>query len=178
MCNAVPLRKRQASFMWAQLLGQDGRAKLGTSMGKIPKGIEGLRNQLREVGLRATGPRMAVLRYLAQVGAPVSHAQVYEKVAAAGIDRATVYRNLVDLADAGLLRRSDLGDHVWRFELVHVAGSQTVHPHFVCTDCGTVACLPQESVELHAVRDAPKALRRQGLEIQVRGQCDACSGGA
>jgi Fur family transcriptional regulator, ferric uptake regulator len=121
---------------------------------------------------------MAVLRYLAHVGTPVTHAQVYAQVAEMGIDRATVYRNLIDLAEVGLLRRSDLGDHVWRFELARAhPGPQTVHPHFVCTDCGTVACLPLESVELRAVRNAPKALRRKGLEVQVRGQCDTCASG-
>ena len=34
-----------------------------------------------------------------------------------GIDKATAFRNLNDMTDAGLLRRTELGDHVWRFEL-------------------------------------------------------------
>ena len=31
-------------------------------------------------------------------------------------DPATIYRNLTDLSEAGLARRTDVGDHVWRFE--------------------------------------------------------------
>ena len=135
-----------------------------------------LREQLRAAGLRVTGPRIAVLRQLTQARTPLSHAEVCERVTLAGMDRATVYRNLMDLADAGLLRRTDI-DHVWRFEWVareqppHTGGA---HPHFVCSDCGTVACLPASAVSLRAVRGTPRALRYHSVEVRLRGLCDAC----
>jgi Fur family transcriptional regulator, ferric uptake regulator len=136
-----------------------------------------LRERLRAAGLRVTSGRVAVIRRLIQAGTPLSHAEVCELVAHARIDRATVYRTLVDLTDAGIVRRTDLGDHVWRFEWLggepraHAADS---HPHFVCSDCGAVACLPADAVSLRAVRGAPRALRRQAVEVHVRGLCDAC----
>jgi Fur family ferric uptake transcriptional regulator len=103
---------------------------------------------------------------------------VCERLADAGFDRATVYRNLADLTDAGLLRRSDLGDHLWRFELKtegdHHAHADEVHPHFVCTECGSVACLPDGAVTLQSVKGAPRALRAGQVEIQVRGACNDC----
>ncbi len=103
----------------------------------------------------------------------VSHGDVAHRLADQPWDRATIFRNLTDLADAGLARRTDLGDHVWRFEAVAAGHGAGHHPHFVCTACGTVECLPD--VEL-AVRKArgPRAVRRKEVEVQVRGVCDGC----
>ena len=67
----------------------------------------------------------------------MSHAEIAGALEPAGLDRATLYRNLIDLTDAGLLSRTDHGDHVWRFELRDNAHGQTEqHPHFTCIDCG------------------------------------------
>ena len=103
-----------------------------------------LRDRIRAAGMRSTVPRVAVLERLEEAGTPVSHAEIYEGLAARGFDRATVYRNLIDLTEAGLLSRTDLGDHVWRFELRSERAGRgdepSGHPHFVCTDCGE-SCL-------------------------------------
>lgn len=137
---------------------------------------EALVAMIRGAGLRVTSSRIAVLSALREAASPLSHADVAARLEHLGVDRTTVYRNLIDLADAGVLRRSDVG-HTWRFELTatgdeHEGGQ---HPHFVCTDCGTVSCLPVGSVALKAVRGGPSALRRGNLEIQLRGLCDTCA---
>lgn len=135
-----------------------------------------LQQHLRERGLRATGARLAVLRCLRAAEGPLSHAEAFERVGDAGYDRATVYRNLMDLTEAGLARRYDLGDHVWRFEAAEDGGAHAdaPHPHFVCNECGTIECLPDGSVALRPVRGAPRALRHRGVEVHLRGLCDAC----
>jgi Fur family ferric uptake transcriptional regulator len=134
-----------------------------------------LKQRLRDAGLRATSARIAVLRALEAGDGPSSHAEVFESVAALGFDRATIYRNLVDLSDAGLARRTDHGDHVWRFELVGEDGHDAeLHPHFVCNACGTVACLPEGALTVQGRRGIPRSLRRRDVEIQVRGLCDEC----
>lgn len=138
-----------------------------------------LKSRLREAGLRATAPRLAVFECMMAAQGPLTHADVCERLSEAGFDRATVYRNLADLTDVGLLRRSDLGDHLWRFELKtskhdehHEA--ETVHPHFVCTECGTVECLPDGAVTVAPVKGAPRALKNAKYEVQVRGTCNDC----
>lgn len=137
-----------------------------------------LKARLRSAGLRATASRAAVLECMLEAKGPLTHADVCARLAGSGFDRATVYRNLADLTDAGLLRRSDLGDHLWRFELraddAHDARRGPVHPHFVCTECGTVACLPEGAVTVTMARGAPRALARGEVEIQVRGTCNDC----
>ena len=136
-----------------------------------------LQTRLRSGGLRATSARITVLRCLLDAEGPLSHAEVYERVGDTGFDRATVYRNLIDLTECGLARRYDLGDHVWRFELADTAEEHAAdpHPHFVCNECGTIECLPDGTIAVHAARGAPRALRHGNLEVQLRGVCDSCS---
>ena len=43
---------------------------------------------------------------------------------------------LLGLTEAGLARRADLGDHVWRFEAIDPNHVDDGHPHFVCSVCG------------------------------------------
>lgn len=136
-----------------------------------------LRARLRAAGLRATSARVAVLGALAGLERPVSHGEVCDVLAADGFDRATVYRNLADLTEAGLVRRTDHGDHLWRFELVgrDVHEAPDPHPHFVCTECGSVECLPDGVVVVSSGKGAPKAIRTGVYEVQVRGACNACA---
>ena len=133
-----------------------------------------LKQMLREAGLRATSARAAVLRCLLRANSPLSHAEVCARLDQHGYDRATIYRNLMDLADAGIARRSDHGDHLWRFELADRAHDDDAHPHFVCTDCGEVSCLPEGAIDVNPVRGVPRSLREAKIEIQVRGVCNAC----
>lgn len=138
---------------------------------------EDFRARLRGAGLRVTPPRLAVLERLRLARAPQSHADVARQLVPKGFDRVTVYRNLVDLAHAGLVTRSDVGDHVWRYELRRDVNGEPPedHPHFVCSDCGTVACLPDVSVEIRGGKRTPRAVRGEHIEVQLRGVCDSCT---
>ncbi|MFO0551351.1 MAG: transcriptional repressor [Polyangiaceae bacterium] len=160
--------------------------------------VETLRALLRGAGLRATGPRIAVLRQLSIATSPISHSEVASSLSGEGLDRATVYRNLMDLTDAGLARRTDLGDHTWRFELVreqaeHTSDAGDHHAHFMCNTCGDVVCLPEESVQIvvasrsvppperqpqtstPARRSMPRAIKQRAFEVQLKGRCDRCT---
>lgn len=127
--------------------------------------------RLRAAGLRRTGARVAVLERLARADAPLSHGEVADALRPHDCDRATVYRNLMDLVEAGIVARTDMGDHVWRFSLVGedgtVHGKQ--HPHLVCNDCGNVVCLPDVKVKIAAKRPM------NDLEVQLRGLCESCA---
>jgi Fur family transcriptional regulator, ferric uptake regulator len=138
--------------------------------------VADLKAEIRSRGMRGTGPRVAVLAYLSEATAPLSHTEIHEALVGRGYDRVTIYRNLTDLVEAGLLVRSDLGDHVWRFERTQGQGGHAPgHPHFVCTDCGGVSCLPAVTVSVMRGSPAPKALRNKQVEVQVKGRCDDCT---
>lgn len=134
--------------------------------------LETLRAAVRNAGLRATPSRIAVLHLLRSASSPVSHGDVVAKLATQAWDPATIYRNLTDLSDVGLARRTDVGDHVWRYEAI-TGEHATAHPHFVCTECGSIECLPDLEYVVTRTK-APRAVRLKRVEVQLRGPCDAC----
>ena len=132
-----------------------------------------LRDTIRSAGLRATPARMATLRLLHNATSPLTHAEVAGVLAENHVDKATAFRNLNDMADAGLLRRTELGDRVFRFEIVQ-AGDEghTGHPHFLCVDCGSIACLSDLKLTAGSERESHKV--GTVLEILLRGRCNDC----
>ena len=136
--------------------------------------LELVKHAIREVGLRATPARIAILQMLLNSSSPQPHSVVAERLAPLRIDSATVFRNLNSMTLAGLLRRAELGDHVWRFEAIRVSqhGHDSAHPHFLCVDCGEVTCL--DDVQLTA--SSQRVTERVGevTEILVRGHCNQC----
>jgi Fur family ferric uptake transcriptional regulator len=129
-----------------------------------------IRAWLTQHGVRVTEQRVTLLRELGRARSPVSHSELTERLAHSSLDRVTIYRNLVSLAEAGLLVRSQLGDHVWRYELPQSAAREHgKHPHFVCVDCGDVTCLPEGDVLLHGT-----VARNEVSDVQLRGRCVVC----
>jgi Fur family ferric uptake transcriptional regulator len=143
--------------------------------GRAPLSREsGPREDLRRAGLRVTGARLAVLGALRARSSPASHAELAATLTGRALDRATVYRNLVELVKAGLARRRDLGDHVWRFEAAAPLPGGRDHPHFLCTTCGSLECLDTLKISLKRAARVPRALRDDTVEILVKGLCDSC----
>lgn len=137
-----------------------------------------LAEELRAAGLRRTQPRLSVLRYMRAAGRPLAHAEVAEGLEKLALDRVSIYRVLIDLARVKILTRTDMGDHVWRFG---VAGGEASHArehaHFVCTSCGKMACLPEGTVRIETTAKAPRAVKKRDVEVQLKGECDACAAG-
>ncbi|MGA0040163.1 MAG: Fur family transcriptional regulator [Pirellulales bacterium] len=126
-----------------------------------PTPPETLRERLKSAGLRCTTARLSVLQHLVDHRGPKTHAEVADELADKGFDRATIYRNLIELTEASMLVRVDVGDHVWRFEFrgddaTH--GHDASHPHFVCTSCGEVSCLNDVTVEIMPKLHAPSSV--------------------
>lgn len=135
--------------------------------------VKEIKESIRSVGLRATPARVLTLRILREATAPLSHAEVALRLSESNIDKATAFRNLNDMSDAGLLRRTELGDHVYRFEEFR-AGEQgnDSHPHFLCTVCGVVSCL--DNVKLTAGSQRASEQVGEVTEILLRGRCNTC----
>lgn len=138
-----------------------------------PASMEAVKHEIREAGLRATPARLSTLVLLRESNSPLTHAVVAEHLAKSGIDKATAFRNLNDMTEAGLIRRTEVGDHVWRFEAVkadeHHGGG---HPHFLCVDCGTVSCLDDVKLTAGSQRASDKV--GEVTEILLRGHCNDC----
>ncbi len=134
-----------------------------------------LNARLRTAGLRATGPRLAVLDALGRLGGHRRADEVHDHLASNGYDlaRTSVYNVLRDLAAAGLALLADVGPGATLYE----AGG-TFHHHFVCRSCGSVqdvACAVGTHPCLH-----PDAATHPGIgtldetQIIFRGLCSRC----
>lgn len=135
--------------------------------------MEQARQDIRSAGFRATSARIATLLELRSSKMPLTHAELAERLAGGGFDKATAFRNLNDLASVGLLRKTELGGHVWRFEAIDPGQREAAdHPHFVCVDCGTVTCM--ESIDLGASGRAQLASLGDVTELLLRGHCREC----
>ncbi|HWB00378.1 MAG TPA: transcriptional repressor [Pirellulales bacterium] len=137
---------------------------------------ETLRTMIRGAGLRSTQSRLAVLNRLMGSRTPLTHAQVSDDLEERGFDRATIYRSLVELADAKLLSRMELGDHVWRFEFRGDSAEteDTEHPHFLCLDCGKISCLTEVTIDSALTASAKQAAAAVVSDILLKGHCRQC----
>lgn len=135
---------------------------------------EWAREKIRSAGLRATPARIATLRVLHGSESPLTHAEVSDELQDLEIDKATVFRNLTDLVSRNVIRRSALGDNVWRFEIIKESAHEPdSHPHFICIDCGSVSCM--EDVELKRTSTSKSPLFERITEIVLRGHCNECA---
>ncbi len=101
---------------------------------------------LKNNGLKVTLPRLKVLEMFEKSpGEHFSAEDVYNRLTAQGNDMgiATVYRILMQFADAGLLRKSNFdGEKAW-FELED--GQH--HDHLLCVECGVVVEFFNSNIE-------------------------------
>lgn len=131
------------------------------------------RKLLRESALRVTAPRLAVLRVLAEAQSPLSYTEVLERLGETDWDPATIYRNLVKLRDAGVAPVVSRAEGIDRYSLARAQGDAHHHPHFVCEDCGRVACLPEELTASMSM-EGPWAVSIQKAMVELRGECPDC----
>lgn len=84
----------------------------------------------------------------------------------------TVYRNLKQLAEAGLIRETFTGGQPARFD-----GNTGRHYHIRCVSCGRVNDLPM-SVDDRLEAEAARAVnyRIVGHEVEIHGVCPSCQG--
>ena len=97
------------------------------------------------------------------------------KAAKRQISRATVYRTLSKLVDAGLLRKIEIGtrtvyDHDYGYP---------AHDHLVCRQCGTMIEFQRAGLnELLAAAADAHQFRPDGHSIVVHGICAECNAAA
>ncbi|MCR9163622.1 MAG: Fur family transcriptional regulator [Nannocystaceae bacterium] len=128
---------------------------------------------IKSRGLRVTMPRLAVVRALAAANVPLSYREVHDRIADAAWDPSTTYRNLVKLRDAGIAPVVSRVEGIDRYAIADAREGQHRHPHFLCEDCGLLACLPADAVA-STLAHGPWAASLQQATVQLRGTCPAC----
>lgn len=128
-----------------------------------------LRAALEDHGQRMTGQRVLLARYLESKEDAFSAEQIRADLP--GVGRATIYRTLKILVDAGALCKTQLPDGSPRYK----RDDPVHHHHVVCTTCGKVGEFRHPSVErmLRAMQDeVPGTMVGHRLEIFIT--CDEC----
>lgn len=89
------------------------------------------------------------------------------------VSRATVYRTLTDLEEAGLLRKvartkdRDVYEHDYGYPQ---------HDHLICSKCGTLTEFHNEAIsELLEKIVTEHGFRKNGHRLEVYGLCESCS---
>ena len=129
--------------------------------------------QLRRAGLRATGPRVAILNALVHDRSHPTAEQVYESLKAdyPSLSLSTVYQTLEAFLDARLIR--------WvpgaRGRL-RVDGTEDSHDHAICRECGEIYDIDRRHFPLPAPPPRlPQGLRVKGLRLEYEVLCSSCA---
>jgi Fe2+ or Zn2+ uptake regulation protein len=131
--------------------------------------------RLRSAGLRATGPRIALLTALGRDRRHPTAEQVHETLRGEhpSISLSTVYDGLEALVRVGLCRRVATGDGRLR-----VDGLTDEHDHAVCRDCGTIYDIePGRFPRPARMPRLPHGLRATALRVEYEVVCADCRAG-
>lgn len=129
---------------------------------------------LRGAGVRATRKRRLVLA--AVLAAPVAlppGALLDEREIAGAMDRATLYRTLDLLAEAGLVLRTLGPDRSFRYCAGSGEPQAGTHSHFYCLRCGQMRCLPHGALSIDQGQ-LPEAAAVGHVEVRLDGVCGEC----
>ena len=124
---------------------------------------------LEDQGQRMTGQRLLLARHLEAKEDSFSAEQITTELPNVG--RATIYRTLKILVDAGALCKTQLPDGSPRYKRDHPVH----HHHVVCVTCGKVGEFRHAAVErmLRAMQnEVPGTMVGHRLEIFIT--CDVC----
>ena len=138
-----------------------------------------LESRLKVAGLRLTPMRLAILDLLIRSDQPLGAAQIQARLPD-GTDLVTVYRTLRTFTEKSLAHRVRGEDQTWRYALGKpVDRSRHRHPHFVCNDCGTVACMDQIAIPSQFVRSLHVGRQYEVAwpEVILHGLCPKCATG-
>jgi Fur family ferric uptake transcriptional regulator len=123
---------------------------------------------------RFTGQMRELVEHIFQKHSHFDAEQLQDELAAAGkpVSRATVYRTLGKLVDAGMLRTIEIGprtiyDHDYGYPW---------HEHMVCETCQTIIEFQHPAIEA-ILQDAAREhhFRIEGHMMVVRGECGTCA---
>ena len=91
------------------------------------------------------------------------------------VSRATLYRTLARLVEAGLVHKIEMAEGQAQYEVIF---GRHHHDHMICLECGRIVEFESRDIE----RLQEEICRRKGFKMtghmhQIRGRCATCTGG-
>lgn len=132
---------------------------------------EAIRRSLEEGGLRCTPQRYAVMAFLMGQSRHPTAGEIFQAVNRVDprSSRATIYNNLRDLVEAGLVREVAAEGRAARFDATGMK-----HHHFICDRCGSVEDVDWYEVPQPRRGSMGKRVVRE-WELIFRGLCTKCA---
>jgi len=136
---------------------------------------------LRQLHQRVTRARVMILGVLLAARRSLTHHEIAEhlQLQHERIDAVTVYRVLDWLVENAIAHRVAGADRAWRFAVIRPQGeiidrlSGDTHPHFHCTVCDQMTCLPISKRQFDHVR-LPVGFEPQSFNLMIEGCCADC----
>jgi Fur family ferric uptake transcriptional regulator len=132
-----------------------------------------IQNSLQQSGLKVTSGRILLMSILSANHKPVSVSELVKKLGGR-IDQATVYRNLLNLEQVGLVRRVEMKDDKSYFEIM----DEHDHHHIICVSCGLIedfyGCNIDNVVD-NALKKSKQFSRINEHSMELFGLCKKCS---
>ena len=103
-------------------------------------------NEIRNLGLKVTGPRLKILSIFEESSARhLSAEDIYQalKIKSSNVGMATIYRALGHFEKVGILAKSTFEDGKAVFEI----NEGDHHDHLICIECGEVEEFVDEEIE-------------------------------
>lgn len=126
----------------------------------------------KRLGWRLTDSRRAVLKAVLSMNGYLDADEIVGRAQRfdAGASRATVYRSLPQLCDAGLLRKTDVGEGAVRFS--RATPGETPSAEIYIEDCDYIVKVPAPFLDWYAQSIVQKVgLELTGHRLQAFGRC-------
>jgi Fe2+ or Zn2+ uptake regulation protein len=133
--------------------------------------------RLRETGQRLTANRETIVGVLAAADRPLTIPDILD--AGDGLAQSSVYRNLLVLEQARVVRKVVTHDEFAHFELTEDLTEH--HHHLICSSCGAVEDVPASAGLERSLRTAMDEIARttgfhaDGHRIDLLGLCRRCA---
>lgn len=130
-----------------------------------------IKRSLEGSGLRCTAQRYAVMAFLMDCHGHPTAAEIFTAVNRVDprSSRGTIYNNLRDLVQAGLVREVAVEGRAAQFDAKGVR-----HHHFICDRCGSVEDIAWYDIPRPCSRALGKRVLRE-CELIFRGLCTKCA---
>jgi Fe2+ or Zn2+ uptake regulation protein len=127
---------------------------------------------LKKSGLKVTEARKLVLTYLTKAHGPFTIEEIHSGIKNKSCNLTTIYRILSHLVEIGIVRKTDVGDRVARFEYQSEAH---LHHHLICTHCKKVEIIEQDRIPSIERIAKSKGFQKVNPCIEIFGTCAKCA---
>lgn len=135
--------------------------------------IQDCQTELRDVSLKATPARIALLQLLESADTPLDTGGMFHSLQKQGIktDQATVFRIINTFTQKGITKQLQFNESKFRYEL----SSKEDHHHLICEHCGDIEDISDCGIgQLEKEIEKKKRFTVKRHSLEFFGLCNTC----